>query len=122
MSALQMPQSLLCWDTPPSHGGLRSLQPVFVLDLQIYWQNKKGIEQLFRLQPLLETATDDDFDELNRLLSGVLRTIDGYLKVRGTGSLLLRKIRAQRPIIVDAIESIKRGYAPGTMPKPDDRI
>jgi len=122
MSSLMQTPALSHWTQPPVHAGLRGLEPVLMLDWRIYSHNKRGIETLYQLGPALETASDDDFDDLIKVLGDVLQTIDGYLKVRGTESWLLRKIRTQRHVVADAVECIKRGYAPGQMPSRDSRI
>jgi hypothetical protein len=121
MSSIAAIPELNYWDTPPSHSGWRSLQPVFCLDLQVYWQNKKGIDRLYALGDALDTATEEDLEGLVDLLAGVLQTLEGYLKVRGTATLTLRRIRQQRAVVEDALESIKRGYAPGRMPSEEER-
>lgn len=111
------------WDQPPSsHTGLRSWEPVFLLDRRVYWNNKKGIETLYQLGAGIDAATEEQLEELIATLSSILATVDGYLKLRGTESGTLRRIRAQRCTIVDAIECLKRGYAPGKMPPVEDRL
>jgi hypothetical protein len=115
-------QSLRTWNVPPVHSGWRSLAPVFLLDTQIYWQNKKGLEVLYGAGNHLEAATEEAIDDLIVLLKGVIETIDGYLTVRGTGTVLLKKIAGQRHCVAMAIDAIKRGYLPGQLPPEDDRI
>lgn len=70
----------------------------------------------------MNDLTEEGFEELVTVLSGVLGTMDSYLKLRGTESTTLRRIRAQRHVIAEALECIKRGYAPGKMPSVDERL
>jgi hypothetical protein len=116
---------ILRWDRPPAtHPALRAIQPVFLLDWQIYGHNKRGIESLYgeQLASLIPSCSEEDFERLIDSLRHVLGTIDSYLKVRGTEGPILRRIRQQRCVIVDAVEAIKRGYAPGQVPKESERL
>ena len=115
---------LLRWDMPTQRGSLASLEPVILFDWHVHSCNKKGIELLNakELASQLPSLSEDDFEQLIALLSSVLGTIDAYLKLRGTEGLILRRIRRQRCVVSDAIESIKRGYAPGAMPTEEERL
>lgn len=112
---------LRTWNDPPMHSGWRSFAPVVMLDGHVYWQNKKRIEVIYQLDDV-DDATEEEVEELLALLKDVQSTIDGYLRVRGTGSILLKKISLQRHSIAQAIEAIKRGYAPGKLPPEQERM
>lgn len=114
-------RELRTWNSPPTHSGWHSFVPVMALDGHVYWQNKKRIEIIYALDDV-EGATEEEIEELLALLGSVQSTIEGYLRVRGTGSILLKKIRRQHHAISIAIESIQRGYAPGKLPSEADRL
>lgn len=122
MAGMEVRDELIAWDRPPVHAGWRSLEPVFLLDLRVYWQNKKGIEWLYSLGPNIDAASEDRLEEILEVLRNVLNTVDGYLKLRGTETPVMRRIRSQRAIVADALESLKRGYAPGQLPPESHRL
>jgi hypothetical protein len=119
MSSVALRQ-LRTWNDPPAHSGWRALAPVMVLDRHIYWQNKKRIEIVYQVDDV-DDATEEEVEELLALLQEVVATIDGYLRVRGTGSMLLKKIGMQRHSIAMAIDALKRGYPPGKLPPEAER-
>lgn len=120
MSTL-VPRELRSWNDPPVHSGWRSFVPVMALDGRVYWQNKKRLELIYQLDEI-ECASEEDIEELIRLLKDVHSTIAGYLRVRGTSSPLLKKIRLQQHSLASAIDAIQRGYAPGKLPSEADRL
>jgi hypothetical protein len=115
-------RELRTWNDPPADAGVwRSLAPVAMFDSHIYSENKRRIEIIYQLDDV-EQATEEDVEELLAILKGVVDTIDGYLRLRGTGTMLLKKIGVQRHSIAMAIDAIKRGYAPGKLPSEAERI
>jgi len=125
MSSLEMSPPVAAiaqWGAPSQQGGWLALAPVIVLDWEVHSHNRAGIEALYKLDSVIESFDDDDFDHVIEVLTSVLGTIDGYIQIRGTGTMLLRKIRSQRQIVSQAIEALKRGYAPGTVPSESDRL
>jgi hypothetical protein len=120
MSSIAL-QGLRTWNDPPVHSGWRSLAPVLVLDGHVYWQNKKGLEALYQIDTI-DDLPEESIEELLSILTSALSTIDGYLQIRGTNSMLLKKISIQRNALIQAVEAIKRGYAPGHLPSEEQRI
>ena len=103
------------WSNEQYGGRWTSFAPIVLLDRRLYSRNRKGIERLSEWQQSIgRFEEEEDFERALHALTAVLGLIDAYLSIRGSDTSLLRRISGQRQEINNAIEALKRGYAPGT--------
>lgn len=107
----------------PTLAGLPSLTPLVVADWRLYRLAKKFSRLLFNITPdEISDVSDEDICDVTDLTSKVVQVIDGYISARGNAGLIRRRLKEQRDKIANALNCIKRGYAPGHMPTDAERL
>ena len=66
--------------------------------------------------------SEDDFCAVIESIEAAKHELDWYLSARGDRGLLRTRVRQQRDRIAEALDCLRRGYAPGHMPSESDRL
>ena len=70
----------------------------------------------------VEHFSEEDFCTAIESVEAAKRELDWYLSARGDRGLLRTRIREQRDRIGQALQCLRRGYAPGQMPSESARM
>ena len=73
-------------------------------------------------QGLVDSLSEEDFSTVVESLVTAIDRFDWYLSVRGDKGFFRARIKAQRDRLAEALECLKRGYAPGHLPSEEDRL
>ena len=66
--------------------------------------------------------SEEEFCAVIESIEAAKRELDWYLSARGDRGLLRTRVRQRRDRIAEALDCLRRGYAPGHMPSESDRL
>ena len=70
----------------------------------------------------VDRFSEQDFCTVIDSVDSAKREFDCYLSARGERGLFRERIKEQRDRLTEALNCLKRGYAPGYLPSESDRL
>ncbi len=97
--------------------------PVAAADWLMYRLGRRVTDILGGVTPdAVERLSEEDFCAVIESIEAAKYELDWYLSARGDRGLLRARVRRQRDRIAEALDCLRRGYAPGHMPSEPDRL
>ena len=107
----------------PILASLRPYVPIAIADWRMYRMAQRFGDLVAGISAEeMDKVAEDDLSTVVRLVSEVIEAFDQYLLMRGDAGLVRSRVRTQRNRVAEALDCIKRGYAPGQMPSDAERV
>ena len=98
-----------------------ALAPVAAADWLMYRLGRRVTGILDGVSPdAVDDFSEEDFCAVIESIEAAKHELDWYLSARGARGLLRTRVRQQRDRISEALDCLRRGYAPGHMPSESD--
>lgn len=100
-----------------------ALAPVVAADWLMYRLGRRVTDILDGVTPdAVDDFSEEEFCAVIESIEAAKHELDWYLSARGDRGLLRNRVRRQRDRIAEALDCLRRGYAPGHMPSEFDRL
>ena len=97
--------------------------PVAAADWLMYRLGRRVTDILDGVTPdAVDHFSEEDFRAVIESIEVAKHELDWYLSARGDRGVFRTRVRRQRDRIAEALDCLRRGYAPGHMPSESDRL